>query len=262
MNDEARMQLVEDMAGGFIALAEEMLLAQQQLQKRVDEGYIEGNFKDDLRSSVILGLALKAWHSFERLIVDVRAGRAESAHHLKTMVESHIYICWVSADRSEDRASRLYAEGFRSRAVYHEMCSTSAGDADAKSAQEWREFEHKQKEGKNWKRFPHITDIASEGESSDLYIHIYKAACEAAHMGDLLIYMPPRPTQRGSNVGDMGLQQSCLCMKLGNFVAYELLRNYMEVLGMDSTGDEYLRRNREIESTGASRMASLRQSNH
>jgi hypothetical protein len=69
------------------------------------------------RNQILIGLWLKAGGSFECLVADAKLKRAESSHHLKTMVESFIYSHWVSQDQTDQRASLVLGEGYRGLAV-------------------------------------------------------------------------------------------------------------------------------------------------
>ena len=253
LSDLEHIQLAEEKVRRFITLAEEILRLHEKTEQRINEGYRNEYFKPTLRNRVIAGLAVKAGRSFERLIVDARNRRGECAHHLKTMVECFIYACWVSGDETEKRASLLQAESFRSRAAYHENCSASPEDEDAHWAKEWRELQHKQIKGieKEWKNFPSLESIAADVKSKDLY-NIYRASCEAAHTGDLPLYMPPQPTEPGLTLADLSLQQCYVSLQSGVFLACELLRNASDQveLELESEIDSFAQRSREIRLLG------------
>jgi hypothetical protein len=88
----------------FLILAEDILSKRKALDQRIVEVFGTSTVQDTMRNKVLIGLTVKALDSFERLFVDARDRRAESAHHLKTMVECFIYSHWVSADPGEEKA--------------------------------------------------------------------------------------------------------------------------------------------------------------
>ena len=126
--------IAEEKLRRFLALAEEILALKAALKQRLDEALQAGAFTETLRTSTIIGLHLKALDCFDRLIIDVRDRRGEASHHLKTMVECFIYSHWVSCDEGETRARLLSAEGYRSRAAYHESLE------EKEYAATWREM--------------------------------------------------------------------------------------------------------------------------
>src|SRR5437773_11478598 len=105
------------------------------------------------------------------------------------MAECFIYSHWVSRDKGETRARLLLAEGYRSRAAYHESVE------EPEHATTWREMQRQQTEGlqSEWKTFKRniLEKLASSAEMEEQYYKIYRLACEAAHMGDLMVYIPP-----------------------------------------------------------------------
>ncbi len=234
MNEQEHMRLANEKLRLFIALAEEILELLSEAQRRIDEGYSNGDFKMTLRNRVIAGLVLKAGRSFERLIKDARDKRGECAHHLKTMVENCLYAYWVSDDQTETRARLVCAESYRSRAAYHESCSASPNDEDAQWGKEWRELLKKQIEGleTEWEKFSkaNLERMAGETKSKDFY-NVYRLSCEAAHTGDLPQHMPPHPTKPGLTLEDLSLQQCYVSISNALTLSFELLMNISDQVG-------------------------------
>lgn len=147
-----------------------------------------------LREQVLIGLAIKAYNSFECLIQDATALRSEAFHHLKALAETHIYFQWVGAKTDDKRARLLLAEECRCKIAFYD-----ANPADLEKAmrenlnrtlQEWTQGLEQE-----WKRFknPNLKTLA-EDTNADMvgwYNGVYKLACEPAHISDLSEYAPP-----------------------------------------------------------------------
>lgn len=251
-SEEGHLALAKEKLRRFLILADEILSLRQAVQHRLGESFPSGAMQDTLRNRVLIGLNLKALDSFERLVVDARDRRGESSHHLKTMAECFIYSHWASRDLGEQRARILYAEGCRSRAVYHENCSDSAEDAEHAVA--WRELHRGQISGieSDWSAFRDVglQQLASQAELEDHYHKVYRLACEAAHMGDLMVYMPPQPQEAGLTLADLSLLRAYVSLKFGVILACDLLNDASDSLGMDAAGqiDGFRERWRAIQS--------------
>lgn len=118
--EQEHLEIAEEKIQRFLILTEEILSLREAMHHRLDEVLTPRTITESLRNRVLIGLNLKALDCFDRLVVDARDRRGEASHHLKTMAECFIYSHWVSGDSGDTRARLLYAEGFRSRAAYHE----------------------------------------------------------------------------------------------------------------------------------------------
>lgn len=227
MNDQEHMALAEEQLRLLLELSGEVLPLRISVQQMTDRVFISGAITDTLRNRVLIGLSLKALDSFERLVVDAREKRSECSHHLKTMVESFIYCHWVGDDPTEHRAKLLYADGCRARAVYHENCSDS--ESDKESAAAWKELQRAQVLGMEteWRAFKDagIGGLAVEARIAESYHKIYRMACEAAHMGDLCVYMPPQPQEVGITFSDLSMLRSYVSLRFGIHLACDLLQD-------------------------------------
>lgn len=195
-NEQHHLTIAEKKLRRFLSLAEEILRLRGEIQERLNEALTSGGFTESLRNRVLIGLHLKALDCFDRLLIDVRDRRAEASHHLKTMAECFIYSHWVSRDSGEIRARLLSAEGCRSRAAYHE----SIDEAD--HATTWREMQRQQIEGlqTEWGTFRRSSlEQLALPQTEEQYCKIYRLACEAAHMGDLMVYVPPYSPRTGAS---------------------------------------------------------------
>jgi hypothetical protein len=85
-----------------------------------------------------------------------------------------------------------------------------------------------------WKRFrdASIAEMAREGNRVDCYIHAYRLACEAAHVGDLFIYMPPQSEDPGLRFADQALLKTYVCLKFGVSLACDLLHDASDVFNL------------------------------
>ena len=229
-NEQEHLTIAEEKLRHFLALAEEILSLRGAIQQRLDEALASATFTESLRNRILIGLHLKALDCFDRLMVDARDRRGEASHHLKTMAECFIYLHWVSRDSGETRARLLSAEGYRSRAAYHDFLE------ETEHAATWRKMQCQQIEGlqSEWKKFKKTTldKLASLADTEDQYYKIYRLACEAAHMGDLMVYMPLHPHEPGLRLSDLSMLRAYVSLKFGIILACDLLHDASNALGM------------------------------
>jgi hypothetical protein len=216
----------------FLTLADDVLDVRQEIHERLDQRVED--FSTNLRNRVLVGLHLKGLDSFDRLLVDARERRAECSHHLKTMAESLIYAGWVSHDAGDTRAKLLYADGYKSKAAYHEIIG------EQEMAAEWRKLQSHTLEGLEceFDRFQKssLEHIAIQANRLDHYRQVYRLACEAAHLGDLFVYMPPQPEEPGLCFSDISLLRAYVCLKLSIILACDMLHDASDALGMSLDG--------------------------
>lgn len=178
-----------------------------------------------LRDRVLIGLAIKAYNSFECLIQDATALRSEAFHHLKTLAETHIYFQWVGAETDDKRARLLLAEGCRCKIAFYNANYTI--DLDKNTYENLNQTLQASTQGleQEWKRFknPNLRTLAEDinADIVEWYNRVYKLACEPAHISDLSEYMPPSkgpisltppqgtPVLRAHIALDYGLQIAC-----------------------------------------------------
>lgn len=228
-DDEQHIAIAQEKLRRFLTLADEILALREQVQQHLDQQ--DGRLNDTLRNRVLVGLHLKALDSFDRLLVDAREKRSECSHHLKTMAESFIYSGWVSGDQGEARARLLCADGYRSRASYHELVG------EREMAAVWRDQQREILVGleTEWKKFQkgNLEQIANQGNRVDHYRQVYRLACEAAHLGDLFVYMPPQPEEPGMRFSDLSLMRAYVCLKFGIILACDMLHDASSSLAMN-----------------------------
>lgn len=228
--EQEHLEIAEKKIQRFLILTEEILSLREAMHHRLDKALAPQTITEPLRNRVLIGLNLKALDCFDRIVVDARDRRGEASHHLKTMAECFIYSHWVSGDSGNTRARLLYAEGFRSRAAYHESLD------ETEHAATWREMQRQQIEPlqSEWKKFKKdsLEQLASLANTEEQYYKIYRLACEAAHMGDLVVYIPPHPQEPGLRLSDLSMLRAYTSLKFGIILACDLLHDTSDALGI------------------------------
>jgi len=186
------------------------------------------------RDRVLLGLAIKAYNSFECLVRDAAAVRSEAFHHLKTLAETHMYFQWVGAKTEDGRAKLLLAYGFGEKIKLYRAIPELDPDnkvipgveAAFKALTAGLESE--------WKRFrkTKLNKIA-EDTSPDMiswYNRIYKISCEPAHISDLPEHMPaPKGPISVVPIPGPSIFRSLLAFDFGLQIIFDLLRSLSEI---------------------------------
>lgn len=227
--EEQHVAIAGEKLRQFLILADSILAVRGEIQQQLDQQ--SERLSENFRNRVLVALYLKALDSFDRLLLDARQRRAECSHHLKTMAECFIYSGWVSADHGEARVKLLCADGYRAKVAYHELLE------DREMAAQWHELQNQILEGLNaeWRRFRDSTleQIAIEGNRVEQYKQVYRLACEAAHVGDLFVYMPPQPDEPGLCFSDQSLMRTYVCLKFGIILACDLLHDASDSINMN-----------------------------
>jgi uncharacterized protein DUF5677 len=141
------------------------------------------------------------------------------------------------------------------RRSYHENCSDSVEDRE--QAVEWRRLQDKESRGieLKWKEFKDkkLLELASETNVEDHYHKIYRLACEAAHMGDLFVYMPPQPQEADLTISTASMFRAYVSLKFGITLACDLLHDASDSLrmGMDQQIEGFRERQRTIQAMGS-----------
>ncbi|MDZ4733664.1 MAG: hypothetical protein SGJ16_08770 [Nitrospirota bacterium] len=224
------MARAEEKVQQFVLLADDVLAVRRTIDKKLETAIHNGTFQCSMRNRVLVGLSIKSLDSFDRLLDDARERRGECSHHLKTMAESFIYSGWVSMDTGEANAKVLCADGFRSRVAYHKALGETDLATDYERLRR-QEIEHLQTE---WRKFQqtNLEALSNIANRTDHYHQVYRMACEAAHLGDLTVYMPPQPTEIGYRLSDLSLLRTFVCLKFGIILACDLLHDASDALGL------------------------------
>jgi hypothetical protein len=193
----------------------------------------------DFRSRVTVGLALKMHAAFIALVRDARVGSDCAMHHLKTMVETFIYLTWVMKEPGDLRARLLYADAVSNSKQYAnlnpERTSAQAQD-DLKTLLEeatkdiqdqWKQFKKR-----NGSRISQLSKEALTGIPK-WYNGAYRLACGPAHMGDLPYYMPlpNRPLPFEQN--ETSSLSAFVALDYGLHLLFWLLRTASKELSLD-----------------------------
>jgi hypothetical protein len=227
---EQHMANAEEKFRLFLLLADEILALRRAINEKLETAIHDGAFNSSMRNRVLVGLSIKALDCFDRLLADARDRRGECSHHLKTMVESFIYSGWVSMDTSETNAKVLCADGFRSTAAYHRATN------EVELATEYEGLQREEIKGleAEWKAFQNTSFevLSTMANRIDHYRQVYRMACEAAHTGDLTLYMPPQPPEIRYQLSTLSFLRAYVCLKFGIIVACDLLHDASDALGM------------------------------
>lgn len=70
------------------------------------------------------------------------------------------------------------------------------------------------------------------GEHRRAILQNYRLACEAAHMGDLVVYIPPHPQEPGLRLSDLSMLRTYTSLKFGIILACDLLHDASDTLGI------------------------------
>ena len=77
-----------------------------------------------------------------------------------------------------------------------------------------------------------LEQLSSLANTEEQYYKIYRLACEATHMGDLVVYIPPHPQEPGLRLSDLSMLRAYTSLKFGIILACDLLHDASDTLGM------------------------------
>jgi hypothetical protein len=180
----------EETLDAYIALSDDLCHAvkafvDESMAKLRAMGYV---FR--VRDKVLLALALKIDSAFRALIDDARVRRVEAVHHLKTIVESFIFMFVVAADKTDLTAKRVLAEVCEQKEKYFRFNP----DRDTPTREYHATWDQalKDHEAVGIRPIGAVADAAI-GHSTELakwYDAAYRFACQPAHIADLFEFMP------------------------------------------------------------------------
>lgn len=249
MRDDSRMSHAAGLRRDIrrhLRLGSDLCKEFDRLAAAANEALAAGPYVLNLRDKVMVGLIVKINHTYRALLVDVRDGRGEAMHHLKTMVESFIYFYVVAKDISDKTAKRLLVEATKRKIKHlddnpeYETADVSAGfQAMAeKFAQE------------GIRRLGSDLKSLAEANSPELekwYRDVYGSACEPAHISDLFEFLPTqkliatdRPSTHIYRVALAALRASSMACGLLEFISAD------NVLGLTSDVARWKRRRSAI----------------
>ena len=91
----------------YLKLAAEVCSLAEYFAKEISSQLQTRHQNLNHQERVLIGLALKMYHAFESLVEDAKRERAEAIHHLKTLVESFIYLYWVGEESGDNKKARI-----------------------------------------------------------------------------------------------------------------------------------------------------------
>lgn len=191
MTKPTKMSLQEQLHH-YVRLGEEACSLAKETVNGISHRFQAEGRKPTLQDRVVFGLAQKLYYAFKALLDDAERGRPEAMHHLKTLVESFIYLHWVGQRKDDQSAKLLLAKvckekvtffrnnlNYPSQAELLDVYETELNNFIRGIEGEWDKFEPKG-----------ILKLADETGLGEIYRRIYKLACEPAHITDLPEQMP------------------------------------------------------------------------
>jgi hypothetical protein len=196
----------------------------------------DAGHKLTFRDRVLSGLALKIDSSFRAMIDDARVVRSEAMHHLKTMAEAFIYFHVVLAESSEIAARGLLAEAAHKKLIYFEKNPSFASEAEITEWQQFRDVLRSDGARRIGEASLEQLAVNHSDALGTWYAHTYRLACEPAHIGDLLEFMPPtEPTRTPLSRGERARALRCyVALDHGLAIMFAMARtiNEANALGM------------------------------
>ena len=235
LSKESKLQRYVELGRRVCVLAAELATQGEQIrQNEVQNATV--------RNRVLIGLVIKAYNTFECLLMDATASRSEAFHHLKTLAETYIYFQWVGIEIDDKRAKLLMAKELQ--------CKIDLYDANPEfdpEKQARRRFEIVIQTWTaglecEWKNFKSLSVFkvakATDHNMVGWYNRVYKQACEPAHMSDLSEFIPSdsRPLSLKPQPSLAALK-ALIAVDHGLRIMLDLLKNVAEMyeLGFDFT---------------------------
>lgn len=212
-------------------------LAHKGEHRRQTEGPTEA-----VRDRVLIGLAIKAYNTFECLLMDAAVSRPEAFHHLKTLAETYIYFHWVGVRTDDNRAKLLMAKELQCKIQFY--AANPEFDPKKETRTLFEASIHVWTNGleSDWKHFKKLKvfQIAQDTDQEVviLYNRVYRQACEPAHMSDLSEFMPlngsPLSITPRSSLATL---KSVIAVEYGLQMILDLFENVAKIyeLGIDDT---------------------------
>jgi hypothetical protein len=203
--------------------------AASSLAAQANVGLSEQGVTLTRRDRVLIGLALKIERSLVALCDDCRAQRSEAMHHLKTMAECFIYFYAVLHDETETTTRQLLAKVLQEEARF---LRENKGDT-AEIAGLDRDSAELLAGG--LKPLPSLRDLAEAAKVRGWYVEFYRMACEPAHIGDVLEFMPfeGEPITVGGQQPGFAVVRASQALWYGGQIALTVMRSICEMASVD-----------------------------
>jgi hypothetical protein len=194
------------------------------------------------RDQALIGLVIKAYNTFECLLMDAAISRSEAFHHLKTLAETYIYFHWVGIETDDKRAKLLIAKELQCKIELYD--ANPEFDPEKETRRRFELMIQAWTNGleREWKIFrdTNLYRVAKATGNNMVgwYNRVYRQACEPAHMSDLSEFMPSdsRPLSLKPQPSLAALK-SLMAVNHGLYIILDLLSNVSEMyeLGVDDT---------------------------
>ncbi|HXG52183.1 MAG TPA: DUF5677 domain-containing protein [candidate division Zixibacteria bacterium] len=175
----------------YLRLAHRLSKLAETIAETVQERLSRESRQLSIRDRVLIGLALKMYHSFHCILHDAKNERLEACHHLKTLLESYVYLQWVGADTTDTRATLVWARSVDEQRKHFKLSPRNAEMADVRI---WEQALRDSTKGLEsaWDHFQNtrLFALAKDANLSPWYVDIYRLACQPAHIADLLQFVP------------------------------------------------------------------------
>ncbi|KAF0123669.1 MAG: hypothetical protein FD151_158 [bacterium] len=162
-------------------------------------------------------------------------GKAETHHHLKTLIESFIYLHWIIKDPDDTRAKLVLAEGIRKKLSiffkdnpedpdhekYLQSYKEPLGSLTNDKTTEWEDFKEKT-----------IQQLAKDSGLERIYSRIYRLACEPAHISDLVDFMPMPEGPITLNQPQTSMLSVIVALNYGIYIFCDILKYGSDFYGL------------------------------
>jgi len=175
---------MSDRLAKYVELADELAAAADRFAEMAATVVGAAGRTLRFRERLIIGLAFKTLSAFKALIEDARASRAEAMHHLKTMAEAWIYARAARDDATDRTAELILADALDDKVKL--LQESGLDDVGLPEVARYRDALRR-----DGRRMPTIRTIADRAKVGQWYSRVYRLACEPAHLGDLVEFMPP-----------------------------------------------------------------------
>ena len=141
-----------------------------------------------VRQQVLFGLGLKAFRCFEDLLFLAQQRRGNAMILLKTLTETWIFMHFAVKDQGELNAKYVYATSCNQKVVFFE--NNKDYSDQAKQVAAWKTKKKALCPTYNKRT---LKDLAEDQDMTHMeawYRRVYRLACEPAHIGDLINYIP------------------------------------------------------------------------
>lgn len=170
----------------LLEIADTLVARGQMAIGQIEIGVLEMPRQLTLAEQVAGGLVLKMFASFEALVEDMREGRGEAMHHLKTLCEAFIYFYEAAASDENAAIVLAYAHGERAKRGDDQRQPDPALAADATAGTD--ALTHGVALPKYIRR---VNKVAQRHPNlPQWYAGVYRLACEPAHISDLEDFRP------------------------------------------------------------------------